>query len=251
MVKIKKLEGQSRFDLVNLLDNRSDCIGIELGVASGNYSAKMVESGRFQRFFGVDMYADTHDTEQYKEALLNAGIFNNYCLLRMTFDDAIDLFPDECFDFVYLDGYASTGLEGGRALRAWAKKVKIGGIMAGDDYHSDFPLLQKIVNELCTQNELELLLTEGAFDDSPYGHYPSWSVIKTKNFSGETSEGYRLQGSKESEKVRAKKQRAKKFDNLSRSIFSKDTYDRLRQWNKQRRDKRHLRKEAKKASRLA
>ena len=63
----------------------------ELGVAAGEYSSKMAGSGKFSTFWGVDMYADTHDTAQYKQALLNVGIDKNYKLLRMTFDEALDL----------------------------------------------------------------------------------------------------------------------------------------------------------------
>ena len=99
MPKIKMLKGYSRFDLVKLLSKEKN-IGIELGVAGGDYSAKLVESKKFSLVWGVDMYADTHNTKQYKEALVKVGLNENYKLLRMTFNDALDLFPDSYFDFV-------------------------------------------------------------------------------------------------------------------------------------------------------
>ena len=68
----------------------------------------MVDSGKFSNFYGVDMYADTHDTEEYKSALLTVGLLKKYKLFRMTFDDAIDLFEDASFDFIYIDGDHST-----------------------------------------------------------------------------------------------------------------------------------------------
>src|SRR3990167_9257893 len=67
-------------------------IGIELGVAAGAFSARMVQSGKFHQFFGVDVYGDTHDITEYKKALRTVGLRSNYHLLRMTFDDALDVF---------------------------------------------------------------------------------------------------------------------------------------------------------------
>lgn len=241
-LKTTKLEGRTRFDLLELFEGKTGLTGIELGVAGGDYSAKMVASGQFKEFFGVDMYADTHDTEQYKAALENVGIFEPYKLLRMKFDEALDLFPDECFDFMYLDGYAGTGLEGGTTIRSWASKVKIGGILAGDDYHEDCRLLQLIVDEMCEQNDFELFLTEGAFDNSAYGNYPSWAVIKDKEIVGETSQQYLADGLKSSAQSRKKKLRAKKFDDFMKRITSEQRYDQLRSWNKERKRKRQARK---------
>ena len=47
MTKVTKLSGYSRFDLLKLLEGRTNLVGIELGVASGDYSAKMLDSGKF------------------------------------------------------------------------------------------------------------------------------------------------------------------------------------------------------------
>ena len=239
---MKKLENHSRYEIVNLLGPHNNYVGIELGVAAGSFSAAMVKSGKFRAFWGVDMYADTHDTDQYKEALKAVGVEENYKLLRMTFDDALDLFPDEYFDFIYLDGYAGNGFEGGRTLRAWSSKVKIGGIIAGDDYHEECPLLQKIVDEFVEQNSFELYVTEGAFDFSPYGHYPSWAVLKNRQITGETSQALAQTGQAIADKSKYKKKRAKKIDDLIKTIVPKNSYDKLRNWNRERKVRRRMRK---------
>ncbi|MCY4137877.1 MAG: class I SAM-dependent methyltransferase [Rhodobacteraceae bacterium] len=238
----RHLDGYSRFDLIKLLGDRSDCIGIELGVAAGEYSAEMVRSGKFREFWGVDMYADTHNTAQYIEALKNVGLEHNYRLIRMTFDEALQLFPDQYFDFLYLDGYAGNGLEGGQTLRRWASKVKIGGIIAGDDYHEDFPLLQEIVDEFVEQNEFQMMTTEGAFDFSAYGHYPSWAVYKTTEVVGETSLRLQRKGLQVSERTSRKKKQAKYVDTLLRKVIPPRTYDRLREWNRDRKKARRIRR---------
>ncbi len=242
MVEIKKLDGFTRFDLLNLLKGKRDLIGIELGVAAGDYSEKMVNSGFFHQCFGIDMYADNHDTSQYKRALSHVGVFENYKLLRMTFDEALDLFPDRTFDFLYLDGYAGTGFEGGSTIRSWARKVKVGGIIAGDDYHEDFSLLQRIVNEVCEQNKFTLMVTEGAFDNSAYGNYPSWAIVKTQEIVGETSMDLILEGKNLSRKLRRRKSMDKKLDSTIKWLIPDVWHSELREWNRKRKKRRLLSK---------
>ncbi|MGL4319250.1 MAG: class I SAM-dependent methyltransferase [Paracoccaceae bacterium] len=153
-------------------------LGIELGVAAGSFSARMVASGKFARFWGVDMYADNHNINEYKAALRLVGIDQNYHLLRMTFDQAIDLFPDSHFDFIYVDGYAHTGEEGGRTLLNWYAKLKPGGIMAGDDYDRvAWPLVVWAVHDLVQQLGLPLKVTSHTMDTT-YNRFPSWFFRK-------------------------------------------------------------------------
>jgi hypothetical protein len=176
---INFLKNSRRHDIVKLLKSKSENIGVELGVAKGVFSSRMVSSGYFSHFFGVDIYSDTyHDTDEYKETLVRIGVFSNYKLFRMSFDDALDLFEDESLDFVYIDGYAHNGEEGGQTIFNWSKKVKIGGVIAGDDYHEDWPLVVDAVNEFIKSTGFKLNLTLIVEDDL-YSNYPSWAVIKT------------------------------------------------------------------------
>jgi hypothetical protein len=160
----------------------------------------------------------------------------------MTFDEALDLFPDHYFDFMYLDGYAGNGFEGGQTLRKWAGKVKVGGIIAGDDYHNECPLLKSIVDEFVEQNELELMTTEGAFDFSAYGHYPSWAVCKTKEVIGETSSDLKRRGIDAANKSKKKKKNAKFADQIIRKLLPTQTYDNVREWNRLRKKQRRIEK---------
>lgn len=131
-VEVKRLAGATRWDVIAALPARNN-VGIELGVARGAFSARMVESGRFRQFYGVDAYSDGHTTGEYKAALRATGLWSDYRLLRMAFAQAVDLFPDAHFDFIYVDGFAHSGLEGGRTLTDWFPKLKPGGVLAGDD----------------------------------------------------------------------------------------------------------------------
>ena len=122
---VRFLSGYSRYDVLKLLPHRPGMLGVELGVAAGEFSRRMVRSGIFAHCFGVDVYADHHDTDEYKKALRAIGLESPYKLLRMSFDDALDLFPDGGVDFVYVDGYAHTGEDGGGTIYRWHDKVSV------------------------------------------------------------------------------------------------------------------------------
>lgn len=176
-VDVTVVRGSYRWNVIDALQGHQNR-GIELGVAAGSFSARMVASGRFQRFWGVDVYGDSHDTAQYKTALLHVGIEQPFTLLRMTFAEAVDLFPDEFFDFIYIDGYAHTGEEGGRTMIDWYRKLRRGGIMAGDDYDAKkWPLVVWGVNHLVRQLNVPLNVTDVTLQES-YNRYPSWFFTK-------------------------------------------------------------------------
>lgn len=181
-VTAEVVPGSFRWNVIDGLSGDQNR-GIELGVAAGSFSARMVASGKFARFWGVDMYADSHNTNEYKAALRLVGLEQNYHLLRMTFDQAIDLFPDGYFDFIYVDGYAHTGEEGGRTLLNWYAKLKPGGIMAGDDYdlHS-WPLVVWAVHDLVHQLGLHLKITDQT-GDATYNRYRSWFFVRPAHIS--------------------------------------------------------------------
>ena len=179
--------GSSRVDVVKPL-NGSRNIGIELGVAAGSFSKRLVASGKFRKVFGVDTYDDYyHHLDEYRRALREVGLLENYSLLRMTFDQARPLFDDNSFDFIYIDGFAHTGLEGGQTLSDWWPALKVGGVLAGDDYHTDWPLVMWAVNDMVDQLGLQLYITESV-DTASYNRYPSWYVVKTEDSAQEIPE---------------------------------------------------------------
>lgn len=159
-------------------------VGIELGVAGGSFSTRIVESGLFRKVFGVDTYDDYyHHIDEYREAISRVGLLSNYSLLRMTFEEALPLFDDHFFNFIYVDGFAHTGQEGGQTLADWFPKLAVGGVMAGDDYHPDWPLVQWAVNDFVEAVGVELSVTE-LTETHSYNRYPSWFFVKTAASDG-------------------------------------------------------------------
>lgn len=200
-VELQRRLGSTRWNVIDLLPEGGN-VGIELGVAAGSFSARMVQSGRFQQFFGVDAYVDGHSVGQYKTALRAVGLWSNYRLLRMAFAQALDLFPDASFDFIYVDGFAHTGCEGGRTLSDWYPKLKPGGIMAGDDYdRTTWPLVVWAVHEAAAQLGVPIMLTDLTQDET-YSRYPSWSFVRPAEGPGQLTFSRELQGIADAEKVR-------------------------------------------------
>lgn len=153
-------------------------MGIELGVAGGWFSKRLVETGCFERLWAVDMYGDHHDTDQYIKAVKRVGIAQNYKLLRMRFDQARRIFPREYFDFIYVDGYAHTGENNGRTIFQWFNQLKVGGMIAGHDYHEKWPLVQRAVDVFADLTGGKLMVTQLTKDPDPQDKYPSWAIIK-------------------------------------------------------------------------
>lgn len=176
-VPVTRMPGTSRWNVIDPLPPTGN-VGIELGVAAGSFSAKMVQSGRFGMFYGVDAYTDGHGAAEYKAALRATGLASDYRLLRMTFAQAADLFPEASFDFIYLDGFAHSGAEGGRTLADWFPKLKPGGILAGDDYDAKaWPLLVWAVHETAARLGVGLSVTD-LVQDEAYNRFPSWSLTR-------------------------------------------------------------------------
>jgi hypothetical protein len=175
------VSGTHRHEVIRTLTGANN-IGIELGVAQGVFAERMLRSGKFARYFGVDRYSDLHDTQEYKAALKRIGLSAPCHLLRMTFDEALCLFEDEYFDFI--DGFAHTGEEGGRTLYGWYRKLKVGGIIAGDDYHPDWPLVMWAVNDFAARTGEPLFCTE-LTERLAYCNYPSWFLTKSAPFDKE------------------------------------------------------------------
>ncbi len=179
-VQPKLLTGFNRYDVVRLLHG-DDNVGVELGVAAGTFSERMIQSRRFRLYIGVDSYSDSaHDRQEYQAVMRRMGFASNYKLLRIGFNQALGLFEDQYFDFVYYDGYTQNVEQGFKTILSWYAKVKPGGLIAGGDYHPDRPLHREAVDAFVRQSCEELMLMTATEPDVDYAHYPTWCVRKTR-----------------------------------------------------------------------
>jgi len=178
--------------------------GVELGVARGEFSEEILRQQRLiiplglekvseglfrwegtgpvmlptaldcvQKLYSIDRWTEKHHSiYEYQLALLRLQKFGARSLvLRATFEEALVLFEDGGLDFVYVDGYAHTGQEGGKTLEDWWPKIKPGGVLAGHDYDALFQPTIDAVDAFVARHGLELHLTEEE-------NLRSWWVVK-------------------------------------------------------------------------
>lgn len=131
----------SRDDLPAFFKEMGYKKGVEIGVDRGEFSVKFAELG-FE-FYAVDpwlSYGDYTDSRGqarldflYEHTSRLLSPYPNTKILRETSLDAVERFPDESLDFVYIDGnhqfrYVADD------LFEWSKKIKTGGVVSGHDY---------------------------------------------------------------------------------------------------------------------
>lgn len=192
-MKINFLKKFYRENIPSLF-KKKNLIGVELGVAKGSFSKELMNSKKFEFLFGIDSYSlNHHNKNEYNFALKNVGIFNNYKLLNMTFDEALSLFPDMSLDFIYFDGYAHTGQNYGDTIIKWSKKIKRNGILAGDDYDEKWLLNQQIINQFAKDNNFDISIT----DVNKKHNWSSWIIKVDKKIKNKPIRYSKVQKYKE------------------------------------------------------
>jgi hypothetical protein len=95
----------------------------------------------------------------------------------MRFDEALPLFNDESLDFIYVDGYAHDGELNGQTFRDWFPKLRRGGIISGDDYSPDWPLVVEAVNTFAKDYQLDIHVIN-CHEEKWNSLYPTWFAFK-------------------------------------------------------------------------
>lgn len=174
-----RIKMNKREDVITLAEFNG--IGVELGVAEGEFSHRVLQKNHFKHFYSIDMWAGDrgHDVEQYKRVVRRLDPFKDHnTILRMSFDEALDLFDDSSLDFVYVDGYAHTAQENGSTLEKWFKKLKPFGIFAGDDYHEHFRNNLTVIDQFKDRHSLQLNVINCHEPNSVWSEYPTWWTKK-------------------------------------------------------------------------
>lgn len=134
-----------RKEFIQMLALRGVKVGAEIGTDHGQYAQQLCEGIPGLELCCIDPYVaytegqEVHTQEEvdeiYNEARKRLNPYRVH-FLKMPSMEAIDWFPDNHFDFVFIDGNHSYSyvLED---ITEWTKKVKPGGIVAGHDYKVD------------------------------------------------------------------------------------------------------------------
>ena len=128
---------KSKYDLLKYFAELGFTTGAEIGVAKGYFSRKMCEIIPNLKLYSIDSWASytpEWSNEKYKMTIKTLAPFNA-TVIRKTSMEAVKDFKDNSLDFVFIDAshFFPRVLED---ITEWSKKVRIGGIVSGDDYYS-------------------------------------------------------------------------------------------------------------------
>lgn len=174
---------RNRIELIKYLAEEGFTKGAEIGVFGGYYSEQM-----FQHIPGLELLCvDLWGVGKYKRAEDEARVrlkpYNATIIKGDSAEVAKDV-PDESLDFVYIDAahdYENVKID----IQAWAPKVKVGGIVAGDDFY-DFPSgkggVMRAVTEYTSHHHYNLKLTDWDIDNPIRDdRQPSFWFVKSHN----------------------------------------------------------------------
>lgn len=148
----------------------------EIGVFEGEYTEQILQNWNGQRVTGVDPYFN-FTFEEYRDGCNRANMEatmikmlkrtapfgDRFNLIRQKSVEAAQQFPDETFDFVYIDAnhsYDSVCAD----IKAWWPKVRKTGLFGGHDYYMrDDPAqlcqVQQAVDEFIQEQGLKFATT--------------------------------------------------------------------------------------------
>lgn len=127
-----------RIDYVSSLIKEGD-VGAEIGVFGGVFAYYCLLQNNPSKLFLIDPWIAYKSNSQqlmdehYERVCHYFKPFENVEILRERSENIATMFPDEYFDYVYIDGehsYAAVT----RDLTNYFPKVKVGGYLIGDDY---------------------------------------------------------------------------------------------------------------------
>lgn len=150
--------------------------GVEIGVLNGNTAHRILaarplmfhimidpwevpEEGSSYALSGDDNSSkpqEAHETAYEKTIACTAFAADRIEIIRDYAQNVVDKYPDESFDYIFIDGdHSYDGVK--RDIAAWKSKVKKGGWIGGHDYnHPRLPGVKQAVDEAFPENSIEL-----------------------------------------------------------------------------------------------
>lgn len=157
--------------------------GAEVGVFTGYYAELMCKAMPNLHLLAVDIWGEGKYKRAEDECLARLKPYNVQIMKEYSVEAAKQV-PDLSLDFVYID--AAHDYENVKKdIAAWAPKVKVGGIIAGDDFY-DFPSgkggVMRAATEYTAHNQYDLKLTNWDIDNPVRDdRQPSFWFVKTHN----------------------------------------------------------------------
>lgn len=122
----------------------------EIGVAHGLNALSIYKEFNIKNLYLIDTWDTNYRPEVYDWMIKTCQRFNhciNVHIMKMNSLHAVNLFKNNLFDFVYLDGNHNPE-HVKREIEAWLPKLNYRGIIAGHDYIPGGVRVTKAVNEI-------------------------------------------------------------------------------------------------------
>lgn len=165
--------------LFDILPKNTVCA--EIGVWRGDFSQKILDHLNPQKLYLIDpwKYEPDYGSSWYGEKDKNQEFMDNIysnvaerfkndskiCIVRMSSAEAAKIFPDNYFNWIYLDAN-HTHLFVKQDLELFWPKIKNGGYLCGDDYSTNGwwkDGVIKAVDEFVEINKLKLFVENNQF----------------------------------------------------------------------------------------
>ena len=135
----------SNQDLIFLLKDQKNLIGLEIGVEKGNSAFHFLSNCNIDILYLIDAYESYFDSDtnhfcdefcqkQNKEICLNLlKEFSNFELIEKNSNDSFEKFKDDSLDFIFIDGLHSYE-QCFKDIKNYYPKLKQGGLFSGHDF---------------------------------------------------------------------------------------------------------------------
>ena len=193
---MKRSSIEVREDFPELLNDLGlSGIGVEIGVQKGVFAKTLLDGWKTPKLYLIDAWrqfgpeaADnpgpdgqlSHFAETFKATYFH---YDRAVIIKELSVPAAKLFPDDFFDFVYIDAaHDKDNVEAD--LKAWYPKVRRGGVFAGHDYFDGYVHMTTAAGEYDIENVVKsvvdnFLIKQGLQAQSTTkDSFPSWWTIK-------------------------------------------------------------------------
>lgn len=154
-----------RKELVDLIrvTHPNPTSGAEIGVHRGSGAATLLKEFPSLTLHLVDnwLVPKRRCKEEHKATTLKRIEFakDRAVVRHLASVEAARLYPDNCFDFVFIDAdHSYVGVRDD--LIAWYPKTKSGGLFCGHDYKDDTPGVIQAVDEWAAETGYEIQVTD-------------------------------------------------------------------------------------------
>ena len=193
-----EIENTTRWHLAGMLRALDYKVGVEVGVAAGLYSNVLAKANPQMKLYSIDPWLPYPGYKDYqkdstfaqleREARERLERYPNSEIIKEFSMDAVKRFEDNSLDFVYIDANHRDEFVT-QDVTKWYKKVKPGGVIAGDDYAriggrgldgSDNWAVIKAVQRYINEHKLDLYIWgyNGKLPGLSRDPIRSWMVIK-------------------------------------------------------------------------